>query len=107
MAKAVQRDRTILVASAIAGCTDSLIKVGHLAAGRDEAYKNILEELQGRHHSIIKNLLPIEKHEESLEVCDSTFDSIRSIAHGVFLLGELSERSLDAIQGCGELLSSP
>lgn len=106
VAKAVKRDRTILVASAIAGCTDALIKVGHLAAGRDEVYKEILEALQVRHHEIIKNLLPIEKHEESLETCGSTFESIRSIAHGVFLLGELSERSLDAIQGCGELLSS-
>lgn len=106
VAEAVSRDRTIVVASAIAGCTDALIQVGRLASEHNESYKDILYELQRRHRKIIKTLLPIEKHEESLESCDETFDSIKSIAHGVYLLGELSETSLDAIQGCGELISS-
>ena len=34
--KAVDRDRTILVSSAISGCTDTLIKIGTLASERDE-----------------------------------------------------------------------
>ena len=37
--KAVDRDRTILVSSAISGCTDTLIKIGHLASQRDDSYK--------------------------------------------------------------------
>ena len=41
-----------------------------------------------------------------MKVCDSLFDSLRSIAQGVFLLGELSPASLDAIQGFGELWST-
>lgn len=104
--EAVQRDKTIVVLSAISGCTDSLIEIGHKAAEHDESYKSIIDELRERHHVIIKSLLPIEKHEESVESCDGIFSSLESIAHGVFLLGELSPASLDAIQGCGELLSS-
>ena len=106
VAKAVDRDRTILVSSAISGCTDTLIRIGHLAAARDEQYKSFIDELQDKHHQIIKELLPIEKHEESAEACDCLFDSLRSIAYGVFLLGELSPASLDAIQSFGELWST-
>lgn len=106
VSKAVDRDRTILVVSAISGCTDTLIRIGNLAARRDEEYKNLIDSLQKRHHDIIRELLPIEKHEESKEVCDALFDSLRSIAQGVFLLGELSPASLDAIQGFGELWST-
>lgn len=106
VSKAVDRDRTILVASAISGCTDTLIRIGNLAAQRDEQYKDLIDGLQQRHHDIIKSLLPIEKQEESTETCDALFDSLRSIAQGVFLLGELSPASLDAIQGFGELWST-
>ena len=104
--KAVDRDRTILVISAIKGCTDTLIRIGNLAAQRDESYKDLINELQQKHHEIISSLLPREKQEESTEVCDSLFDSLRSIAQGVYLLGELSPASLDAIQSFGELWSS-
>ena len=104
--KAVDRDRTILVVSAISGCTDTLIKIGTLASQRDESYKELINDLQQKHHDIIKALLPREKQEESLEVCDSLFDSLRSIAQGVYLLGELSPASLDAIQSFGELWST-
>ena len=104
--KAVDRDRTILVSSAISGCTDTLIKIGNLASQRDESYKELINDLQQKHHDIIHELLPREKQEESLEVCDSLFDSLRSIAQGVYLLGELSPASLDAIQSFGELWST-
>lgn len=104
--KAVERDRTILVCSAISGFTDALIKAGNLAAERNGKYKDIIDEYQARHHAIIREILPVEKYEESMEACDGIFDYIRGIAQGVCLLGELSETSLDAIQGCGELLST-
>ena len=106
VSKAVERDRTILVSSAISGCTDTLIKIGIRASERDESYKTLIDELQRKHHDIIRELLPLEKHEESREVCDALFDSLRGIAQGVCLLGELSPASLDAIQSFGELWST-
>lgn len=106
VAAAADRDRTVAVFSAISGCTNTLIEVGRRAAARDESYLPLIDGLQEAHHDIIHSLLPIEKYEESLEVCDREFDSLRSIAKGVYLLGELSATSLDAIQGTGELLSS-
>ena len=106
VSRSVDRDRTILIVSAIQGCTDALIRIGNLASQRDEAYKEVIDSLQKQHHQIIKEVLPVEKQEESRETCDSLFNSLRSIAQGVFLLGELSPTSLDAIQGFGEQWSS-
>lgn len=106
VSKAVEKDRTIVVVSAISKCTDTLISIGNLAAARDESYKELIDGLQKRHHDIIRDLLPMEKQKESMEICDETFESMRSIATGVFLLGELSRTSLDAIQSFGELLST-
>ena len=106
VSKAVERDRTIMVCSAISKCTDTLIMIGRKAACKDESYATLIEDLRKRHHEIILNVLPIEKHEESLEVCDGIFESISDIAKGVCLIGELTQASLDAIQGCGELLST-
>lgn len=104
--KAADKDRTILVVSAISGCTDALISIGNLAASRDESYKPLIDQLQLRHQTIIRELLPLEKIEESLEACDDSFAQLRSITHGVYLLGELSQASLDAILSFGELIST-
>lgn len=106
VSRAVETDRTILVCSAISGFTDALIRIGRLAAARDEAYKDIIEDYRRKHHEIILSVLPIEKHEEITEVCDKYFDALCSIAQGVYLIGELSPTSMDAIESFGELLST-
>ena len=103
---AVERDRTILVCSAISGFTDALIRIGHLAASGDNGYKAIIDEYERRHIDILRELLPLEKHEELTEICLGHFASLRSIAQGVFLLGELSRTSLDSLMSFGELLST-
>jgi hypothetical protein len=66
VAKAVDRDRTILVVSAISGCTDTLIKIGTLAADRDESYKELINRLQQKHHEIIRTLLQFSKEQPEL-----------------------------------------
>ncbi|MGX8708011.1 MAG: aspartate kinase, partial [Bacteroidales bacterium] len=54
----LERDRTILVCSAISGCTDTLIRLGRLAAARDETYLQELDELYRRHIRLMEGLLP-------------------------------------------------
>ena len=102
----LERDRTILVCSAISGCTDTLIRLGRLAAARDETYLQELDELYRRHIRLIEGLLPADRIPAVTETVDGLFESLRGILHGVFLLGELSPTSLDAIQGYGELFST-
>lgn len=104
--KAVSRDRTILVCSAISKCTDTLIEIGRRAASGEGSYRNLIDDLQEKHHAIISELLPTECYAEVAAMCDDIFSDLRAIAHGVCLVRELSATSLDAIQGCGELLST-
>ncbi|MCQ2163790.1 MAG: bifunctional aspartate kinase/homoserine dehydrogenase I [Bacteroidales bacterium] len=104
--KALEKDRTILVCSAISKCTDTLIEVGKRAASRDESYKSLLDALQERHHGIIAELVPESGRDAATEVCDGQFESLKAIVYGVYLVGELSSSSLDAIQSYGELLST-
>ena len=102
----LERDRTILVCSAISGCTDTLIRLGRLAAARDESYLSELDALYQRHRRMIEDLLTADRVPAVTETVDGLFDSLRGILHGVFLLGELSPTSLDAVQGYGELFST-
>ena len=56
--KALEEDRTIVVSSAVSGCTDALIETGRRAAARDESYKELISDLRKRHYKIIGELLP-------------------------------------------------
>ena len=104
--KELEEDRTIVVVSAISGCTDALIETGTLAAARDEGYKALIQGLRDRHHEIIVELFPEAYRQRTAAKVDLLFDSLESIAYGVFLLGELSPASQDAIESYGELFSS-
>ena len=104
--KALEEDRTIVVSSAIGGCTDRLIAIGGLAAARDNAYLQEVDALQDRHHQIIQGLLPEGYRSKTAGSIDKLFEELRSILHGVFLLGELSPTSLSAVESFGELFST-
>ena len=104
--KAADADRTMVVVSAVSGCTGTLIRIGNMAAVRDTGYKRLIDALQSQHNSIARQLLPFEKQKETEDELGRIFDYLRGIAQGVCLLGELSDASLEAIQGCGELLST-
>ena len=102
----LERDRTILVCSAVSGCTDTLIRLGRLAAARDERYLQELDALYQKHERLMEGLLPADRLPEIRATVDGLFDSLKGILHGVFLLGELSPASLDAVESYGELFST-
>jgi len=104
--KALETDRTVVVSSAISGCTDELIAIGRLAGARDKSYETRLQALQDRHHQIIDELLPKSHQEKTLETVDQLFTQLASILKGVFLLAELSPTSLAAVESFGELFST-
>lgn len=104
--KALEADRTIVVSSAISGCTDGLIELGRLAAARDEAYKERLAHWQEKHRTIIGKLLPEGYRNKTQAAIDALFEDLERILQGVFLLGELSPTSLSAVESFGELFST-
>jgi len=104
--KALETDRTVVVSSAISGCTDELIAIGRLAGARDKSYETRLQALQDRHHQIIDELLPKSHQEKTQETVDQLFTQLASILRGVYLLAELSPTSLAAVESFGELFST-
>ncbi len=104
--KAAIKEPTILVVSAMGGVTDSLINTGKLSESGDESYKTILKELENKHLDAVRDLLPIQQQSATLSQVKQKFNELEAISDGVFLLGELSERTNDKMVSYGELLSS-
>lgn len=104
--EAANKETILLVVSAMAGVTDSLINTGTLAESGDESYKNILKDLEQKHLDAVRDLLPIQQQSATLSQVKQKFNELEAISDGVFLLGELSERTKDKMVSYGELLSS-
>jgi aspartokinase/homoserine dehydrogenase 1 len=104
--EAAIKEPTILVVSAMGGVTDSLINTGKLAESGDESYKTILKELEQKHLDAVRDLLPIQQQSATLSQVKQKFNELEAISDGVFLLGELSDRTNDKMVSYGELLSS-
>lgn len=97
---------TIVVVSALGGITDILLECGMLAAAGDEAYKNKLQEAEGRHMETVKALLPVTQQSRILSHVKTQCNELEDICNGIFLLRELSAATKDRIVSFGELLSS-
>lgn len=97
-----------VVLSAMAGVTNALIKGAKSALARNEAAaRQELDALTKQHAESIKTL--IKNKNTAAELCaflQNKTDELAVLYKGIAYLGELSERSLDAISGMGELLSS-
>ena len=104
--EAIKKDRAIVVASALGGVTDILLVSGKLAASGDEAYKQQLLIVEQRHLETVKSLIPLTQQSSVLSMVKKRCNEIEDICNGVFLLGELSERTKDKIVSYGELLST-
>ncbi len=104
--KALEADRTVVVSSAISGCTDGFIELARQAAAGNQDYLEQLEHWQGRHRNIIEKLLPEGYRNKTQEAVDALFNQLSSILQGIFLLGELPATSLAAVESFGELLST-
>ncbi len=104
--EALKKDRTIVIVSALGGITDTLLQSGTLAAAGDESYKEKLQLTEQRHLEAVKSLLPLTQQSAVLSLVKKRCNEIEDICNGVFLLGELSERTKDKIVSYGELISS-
>jgi len=104
--KAALRGPTVVVASAMGGVTDALISSGKLAASGSEQYKQLLQTLETRHLEAVRLLIPVARQSSALSWVKQRCNEIESLCEGVFLLGELSPRTLDRLVSYGEWLSS-
>ena len=82
--QAAEKDRVILVSSAISGCTDALI-----AIGKADDPEGQIDALEHRHLAIISRLFTGKERQDAIADCRDTFSEIRCIPPVIESFGEL------------------
>jgi len=102
-----EQDPVIVVVSALNGVTDRLLLAADFARNNNSGYKPLLDEIIARHEEIIEKMItsPADK-QEVVQKTQQLFDDLRNILRGVFLIGDLSQKTSDKIVSYGERLSS-
>ncbi len=105
VAKTSQDNKVAIVVSAFGKTTDNLLAGANKALEDIASAKEILETINELHFSVIDDLISKNKKEVSEEVT-YLFDRLQSIYEGIFLLQELSDKTLAKVSSFGERLSS-
>lgn len=92
--------RPAVVVSAVSKVTDRLLHAARAARRRDNTAEELVGPLRRTHAQIAAELaVPMSAYDEEL-------DRLAEALHGVYLLRELTPRSLDYLVSFGEILSS-
>jgi len=101
-----RKELTAVVFSAFQKVTDGLISIANQAVVGDENYLEKIKELHKRHISVVNDLIPKSKNKKVLLSVEELFTRLRDYIHGVYLLGELTPKTMDNIVSFGERLSN-
>ncbi|UAM97516.1 bifunctional aspartate kinase/homoserine dehydrogenase I [Polaribacter litorisediminis] len=105
IANASKEDKVAIIVSAFGKTTDKLIAGSNSALEDITVAKEILETIKELHFSVIDALISKSKKEVIKEVT-TLFDQLQSMYEGIFLLQELSNKTLAKVSSFGERLSS-
>lgn len=98
--------RLIVVVSALRGITDQLIETANLAATGDEQFQELLEQIDRRHIDTVNDLFPVSKRSEVITALKLLLNELEDVLQGVWLIRELTKKTLDFIVGFGERFSA-
>lgn len=99
-------NRLVVVVSAFRGITDQLIDISAKAAQGDEAFRGILESLEERHLKTIDELFPAKSRSDIITSFKIMLNELDDVLQGVYLIRELTKKTLDFIVGFGERFSA-
>ncbi len=94
-----------VVFSAFQEITDSLIYISNKALSRDDSYKEELSKLKKIHNNAVSYLISKNLQESSSKKVSELLNELEEILHGVYLVKELTPRTLDYVMSFGERLS--
>ena len=92
-----------VVLSAFGNSTDQLIEISNLASLGDKKYKVLLQKFFDFHTQFIFTLF--KNQPKVQKTVNQSFEELNDILHGIFLVKELSARTLDFVMSFGERLS--
>ena len=105
VANASKKEKIAVVVSAFGKTTNNLLAGANLALEDIKVAKETLENIKTLHYKVIDDLILKNKKEVLIEV-SSLFERLTSIYEGIFLLQELSNKTLAKVSSFGERLSS-
>lgn len=100
------KNKIVVIVSALHGVTDQLIRAAEQASVKDENYIQIVQNLEEKHISLVKDLFPITEQSSWLSFVKKHFNDLEELYSGIAVLGELTNRIKDKIASYGEFLSS-
>ncbi len=98
-------EKLAVVFSAFQHVTDKLHEIGKLALQRNDRYNTELIELVNKHKHFIEVLNGDYEAKVIWGLIDPLFSSLGELCHGIYLIRELTPRTLDLILSFGEKLS--
>lgn len=101
-----RKEPVIVVVSALGGITDRLIATANKAAAGDEAWKEEFLFVRQRHFDVVGGLLDGEDLATIKVFITETLEELYNIYRGIFLIGELSPKTLCTVVSYGERISS-
>lgn len=102
-----QKDKVIVVVSALGGITDMLINTSALAQNGDDSYRDNFRQMVERHRNMIDTTITDQSARTELyEYVDSLLEELRSIYLTIYLTHELGPKTIAAIVSYGERISS-
>lgn len=101
-----RQEPVIVVVSALGGITDRLIATANKAAAGDEAYQEEFEFIRQRHIDVVEGLMDGEALTETKLFVTETLEELHNIYKGIYLIRELSPRTLATVVSYGERISS-
>jgi bifunctional aspartokinase / homoserine dehydrogenase 1 len=102
----IEKHVCVVILSAMQGTTDALIEAGKFAEAGDESFRETIKSIEAKHFDAVRTLVPVANQSAVLSFVKKRINELESICEGVFLLRELSLRTLDRIVSFGEILST-
>jgi aspartokinase/homoserine dehydrogenase 1 len=101
-----EKGKIAVVVSAMQGTTDKLILAANLASKGSEEYLKILNELEVRHIETAQNLIEVKNQSRTLANVKFAFNELSEALKGIYLIKDLTSKSLDYIMSFGERISA-
>lgn len=102
-----QTEPVVVVVSALGGITDRLIETSRLAMEGDMRYQEVFQFIVRRHEDVICGVMPSGPVRDALSIeVHGLLEELRSIYYGVYLIRDISSKTLATIVSYGERMSS-
>ena len=106
VAEHAQHAEVIVVASAMAGVTDMLIRAATEASHGDrEHWKSVRQELARRHREVADRVLSASEQASVLPRLAEQVNTFENLCAGFSLVREVTPRAMDALSSLGEVMS--